>query len=169
MLRSPLKSDVDAETPPSMQLTSAQIGRSGELLVQYRLLCLGIESSPMSTDAGIDLVAYSPEQSKARTVQVKTNLKPKPGGGKGKEVLDWWIPDDSPAELIALVDLSEQRIWIFTMPEVATSAQQHPKGRYHLFMYVDPTYAPKTVGRIAHAFEFQRFLLENRSHSLFGV
>lgn len=85
MLRSPLKSDVDAETPPSMQLTSAQIGRSGELLVQYRLLCLGIESSPMSTDAGIDLVAYSPEQSKARTVQVKTNLKPKPGAAKAKK------------------------------------------------------------------------------------
>jgi len=30
------------------------------LLVQYRLLLLGVESAPMSTDTGIDLVAYSP-------------------------------------------------------------------------------------------------------------
>lgn len=93
-----------------MRLTTAQIGRCGEFLVQYRLLLLGVESAPMSTDAGIDLVAYSPTMTGAKTIQVKTNLKPKPGGGKGKNALDWWIPENSPAELVALVDLSEQRV-----------------------------------------------------------
>ena len=39
-------------------MTTAQIGRAGELLVQCRLLLLGLDSSAMSTDAGIDLVVY---------------------------------------------------------------------------------------------------------------
>jgi len=41
------------------KLTTQQIGRLGELLVQYELLRHGIESAPMTTDAGVDLVAYS--------------------------------------------------------------------------------------------------------------
>ena len=93
-----------------MPLTTAQIGRCGEMLVQYELLMRGVESAPMSTDAGIDLVAYSPTLGVPKTIQVKANLKAKPGGGKGRAALDWWLPHDSPAELIAFVDLSTQRI-----------------------------------------------------------
>jgi hypothetical protein len=36
------------------------IGAAGELLVQYRLLKMGIESAWMTTDAGVDLVVYAP-------------------------------------------------------------------------------------------------------------
>lgn len=66
-------------------MTRHQIGRSGELLVQYKLLLHGIESAPMTTDTGVDLVAFSNRNNKVITVQVKTNLKPKPAGGKGKK------------------------------------------------------------------------------------
>ena len=152
-----------------MTLTTAQIGRAGEFFVQYRLLLLGVDSAPMSTDSGIDLVAYSPLQNGATTIQVKTNLKPKPGGGKGKLGLDWWLPDDSPAELVALVDLSEQRVWIFKLAEVASLAQQHSSGRHHLYMYVDSSHVPRNADRAVHAHAFQKYLLENRSHELFGV
>jgi hypothetical protein len=41
------------------------LGASGVLLIQYRLLKCGIESAPMTTDAGIDLVVYSPKLEKA--------------------------------------------------------------------------------------------------------
>lgn len=40
-----------------MKLTTAQIGRCGELLVQYALPSRGVESAPMSTDTGIDLMS----------------------------------------------------------------------------------------------------------------
>ena len=93
-------------------LTTAQIGKAGELLVQLRLLQLGVDSSHMTTDAGIDLVAFYPKSKRAATIQVKTNDRPKPSGGKGKLALDWWLPEKSPAELIALVDLSELRVWL---------------------------------------------------------
>jgi len=80
--------------------------------VQYKLLLYGIESSPLTTDSGIDLVAYSGKNQDAVTIQVKTNLKPKPGGGKGKLAIDWWIPVESPADLFALVDLEKNRVWL---------------------------------------------------------
>ena len=153
----------------SMPLKTAQIGRCGELLVQYFLLTRGIESAPMSTDAGIDLVAYSPKLNVPTTIQVKTNLKPKPAGGKGKLSLDWWLPHDSPAQLMTLVDLSLQRIWIFKISEIAGVAQQKSKSQYHLFMYTDPTVRPQKTDRLAHLHEFGRYLLENRAHELFGI
>jgi hypothetical protein len=149
-------------------LTTAQIGRCGELLVQLRLLLLGVESAPMSTDAGIDLVAYAPAAVEAKTIQVKANLKPKPGGGKGKSGVDWWIPENCPAQYIALVDLSSQSIWLFLREELPTLAQQKSSGRFHLYMYTDPTASPTKKDHLAHVYEFEKYLLENRAHVLFG-
>jgi hypothetical protein len=123
----------------------------------------------MSTDSGIDLVAYSPISKMPSSVQVKSNLKPKPGGGKGKAGLDWWIPVDTPAALVALVDLSEQRLWMFKTQDIASLAQQQSSGRYYLYMYTDPSAAPRRKDRAAHVYEFQKYLLENRAHLLFGV
>lgn len=152
-----------------MDLTTAQIGKCGELLVQYRLLLCGIESAPMSTDTGVDLVAYSPKDGDARTIQVKTNHRPKPGGGSGKPTLDWWLRDDSPAELVAFVDLSTEHIWLMTHTELSDTAQQHSSGRFHLYMYTDPSARPRKTNRPRHQWEFQRFLLENHVHNTFRI
>jgi hypothetical protein len=151
-----------------MALATAQIGKCGELLVQLELLRRGIESAPMSTDSGVDLVVYSPKRKVATTVQVKSNFQPKPGGGKGKPALDWWISEENPADLIALVDLSTDRIWLFRKDELSQFAQQKSGGRYH-HMYTDPTARPKKTERSAHVYEFERFSLQNRSHELFGL
>jgi hypothetical protein len=152
-----------------MTLTTAQIGKSGEMLVQYRLLLLGIESAPMSTDTGVDLVAYSPRLAQAITIQVKTNLRSKPGGGKGKDALDWWVSETVPASLIALVDLSSERVWLFKREEVEELAQQKSSGRLHLYMYTDPTARPRVKGRLSHSYEFERFIISNRTSELFGI
>ena len=155
--------------PAIVPLKTAQIGRCGELLVQYVLLLRGIESAPMSTDAGVDLVAYSPKTSHPATIQVKTNLQAKPGGGKGKAALDWWLSEDTPAQLVALVDLSSQRVWLFAREEIAKLAQQKSSGRFHLYMYTDPTAQPKKTGRLAHVYEFEKYLLQNRAYEFFGI
>ena len=151
--------------PP--KLSNARIGRAGELLVQYELLILGVESAPMTTDSGIDLVVYSAKTFRARTIQVKANLAPKASGGKGKAALDWWFPQDSPAEIIAWVDLSHRRIWCFEKTEALSIAQQKSSGRAHLYMYTDPTHKPKKTDRVAHAHEFERYLLQNSGQALF--
>lgn len=146
---------------------TSQIGRCGELLVQYELLTRGIDSAPMTTDAGVDLVAYAPAREEPFSIQVKTNVRPKPGGGKGKPALDWWVVEDTPAQLVALVDLSTRRIWLLRREELSDLAQQRSNGRLHLYMYTDSTHKPKKNGRLIHAREFQRYLLENRVRELF--
>lgn len=146
------------------RLTTQQIGRLGELLVQYELLRHGIDSAPMTTDSGIDLVAYSPDKKRSFTIQVKTNLAPKPGGGKGSAAIDWWVSEDCPAELIAFADISTRRVWMLTWEELISSAQQRSSGRFHLYMYTDSG---------ARAFErngyvrFTKFLFENRARFIF--
>ena len=151
-------------------LKTAQIGRCGELLVQWKLLLRGIESAPMTTDSGIDLVAYAPPSSGAVTIQVKTNLQPKPSGGKGKLALDWWLSQASPAQLVALVDLSTSRVWLITHENLErTLAQQKSGGRLHFYMYTDPTHRPRRTGRSTHAQDFEMHLLENSANALFGL
>jgi hypothetical protein len=111
----------NAREPIPPRLTTQQIGRMGELLVQYELLRHGIDSAPMTTDAGIDLVAYSGLKGRSFTIQVKTNLTPKPGGGKGAPGVDWWVSEDCPAELYAFVDLSTRRVWLLNREELVSS------------------------------------------------
>jgi hypothetical protein len=153
----------------AMPLSTAHIGRCGELLVQYELLLRGVDSAPLCTDAGIDLVAYAPNSREAQTIQVKTNHKAKiAGGGRGKAALDWWIEENNPAQLVALVDLSLRRIWVFTKEEITDLAQQRSGGRLHLYMYTDPTVNPTKANRLVHSHEFEKFRLENRAHTLFG-
>jgi len=153
-----------AQTP---KLTTQQIRKLGELLVQCRLLSFGIESAHLTTDSGIDLVAYSSNRKASFTIQIKTNLQPKPGGGKGKAALDWWVPQDSPAELFAFVDVSENRVWLFDHAELAQYAQQQSNGRFHLYMYTDPSVNRRKNAGASLVNEFEEFTLENRIGSLF--
>ena len=149
-------------------LTTAQIGKCGELLVQYELLLCGIESAPMSTDAGIDLVTYTPRLEYPITIQVKANLQSKPGGGKGKHALDWWVPSNSPAHYVALVDLSRRDIWLFSPSELLIHAQQQPAGRLHIYMYTDPSVRTRRSDRMVHLHEFDQFKLAIRVPTIYS-
>ena len=144
-----------------MTLAKAQIGRCGELLVQLELLKRGIESSALTTDTGIDLVAYFNEKSKALTIQVKCNLKAKPGGGKGRPHLDWWIPLECPADIVALSELEENRIWLFTASEIRACAQQQTEGRIHMMMAIEIDTPKRRDGKPSNINEFDQYLINN--------
>lgn len=146
--------------------STRHIGKAGELLVQYKLLKHGIDSSAMTTDSGIDLVAYSPRNMRAYTIQVKTQEEPKPGGGKGKLAIGWFLKEDSPADLIAVTDLSTNSVWLFTHSEFIELAQQHSaKGICQLYMYVDENV--KTKKKIALKSQFSKYLIEERINTFF--
>ncbi len=149
------------------KMKTAQIGRCGEMLTQYNLLLRGVESAPMTTDSGVDLVAYSPVNGHAVTIQVKTNLKPKSGGGKGKAALDWWLSAESPAQYVALVNLATEQIWLLSHADMLELAQQKSKNKVHFYMYIDSAVKTKT-GRLAHCCDFEKYLLEKRIAEVFG-
>jgi hypothetical protein len=116
----------------------------------------------MTTDSGIDLVAYSPDKKSSFTIQVKTNLAPKPGGGKGAAAIDWWVSEDCPAEWIAFADVSTRRVWMLTRQELASAAQQRSNGRLHLYMYTDPDSGARAYQRHGDV-HFSGYLFQNRS------
>ncbi len=154
-----------ADVVESPKLTTQQIGRLGELLVQFELLQHGIDSAPMTTDAGVDLVAYSELQGRSFTIQVKSNLKQKPAGGKGTAAIDWWVNEDCPAELFAFAEVSSRRVWLFTKEELARKAQQRSSGRLHLYMYIDSeSRAFSTSGDSL----FSEYLFVNRVSAIFS-
>ncbi len=105
------------------------IGAAGELLVQYQLLKLGIDSARLTTDAGIDLVVYAPGDRSASTVQVQANLGPKQAGGRGPLSRGWHFPHQCPAQLVALVALDTDTVWLFALNEAREFAtHQRPLG-----------------------------------------
>lgn len=147
-------------------MTTQHIGAAGELLVQYKLLKLNIDSARLTTDAGIDLVVYSPGTAAATTVQVKANFAAKPAGGKGQMSRSWDFPQTCPAQLLALVALDCDSVWLFTLAEARRLAQQHsPRGIRKLYWFVLPPTGGATGAR--HQAEMTQYLLETRAPLLF--
>lgn len=94
-----------------------QIGRVGELLVQARLLLHGIDSAPMTTDRGIDLIA-SRTGDNGEVMYVSIQVKATSVHWETKEGLSghtWGFPKPATADLIAFVavDKIPERIWLF--------------------------------------------------------
>jgi len=147
-------------------MNNQQISRCGELLLQYKLLLLGIETSLMKTGSGIDLVAYSSRNRKAYTIQVKTNEKPMPSGENGRLKLAWWVPEDCPADLVAFVDLSSNRVWLFSTGEIPRYAQKKYRGRHNFYFDVDPAVDLQS-GQPSHMVQFEDFTVEKRASVFF--
>ena len=80
--------------------------------------------------------------------------------------LDWWLREDSPADLVALVDLSENRVWLFTHGHFTEVAQQHSKGKYHFYIYLDENIKTKKVAKLS---DFNEFALEKQLSRIFGI
>jgi hypothetical protein len=148
-------------------VTTQHIGAAGELLVQYQLLKLDIDSARLTTDAGVDLVVYSPTDGSATTVQVKTQRTAGPSGGRGRHAIGWSFPHDSPADMLAVALLERDLVWIFTLDEARFLAQQHPDGgARRLYWYVDPEMKQRNGVPFLER-DVEEYLLERRAASLF--
>jgi len=147
-----------------MNLSTYAISQRSIALADARLRAAGIGPLHLSSEHRIHRIWKSPHGGDIK-IQVKGNAAPKPGGGRGKLALDWWIDEDSPADVIALVDLSTERVWLMNLDEVRAFAQQHSGRRYHLYMYVDPT---AVLRRGNYDTDFQAHLLDRKLALLFS-
>jgi hypothetical protein len=76
------------------------------------------------------------------------------------------LRDNSPAELVAIADLSTDSVWLFTHTEFEQFAQQHSeKGNLKLYMYVDESV--NTQKEMALLSQFEPFRIENRIITFF--
>jgi hypothetical protein len=100
-----------------VERTKAQTGVWGELLVQQDLLELGIDSARMTTDYGIDLVAFDREAKRAFSIQVKTtsfDLK------MTERRPDWKVKREKlqQADLFAFALLNTKEVWYISRVEL---------------------------------------------------
>ena len=77
-------------------------------------------------------------------------------------LLSWDLRETSPAQMVALVDLSTERVWLFRDEEFDKVAQ-HNKGG----IYTDPEARPKE-GRLTMDSDFEGHLIEARIEELLG-
>jgi hypothetical protein len=148
-------------------MRTQHIGAAGELLVQYQLLKMGIDSARITIDAGIDLVVYAPGNRSASTVQVTTNMAAKPAGGRGPLSRGWFFPDQCPSQLLAFVALDTDTAWLFTVTEAQELAQQHSKrGIRQLYWHLKAGPAGPKSPR--HEAQMADYLLATRAAKLFA-
>ncbi len=131
------------------KLKSQQVGKCGELLVQYRLLKHGVESSSLTTDSGIDLVAYDPVKHRPVTIQVKTSSHRGPSDDKW---ILWEVQEECPADYIAAVDLERDRFWLISIGSFKKEAKHSAKGKLRLWWSV-PGYESVASKRKEEAFK----------------
>ncbi len=144
------------------EIPKNMIGFSGKYFVQAMLIREGLPC--MQGKEGVDLLVRLTKPRRQFSIFVVTNLQPKRAGGKGKEALDWWIPDSVNSDIIACVDLSELRIWLFEREELPKLAQQKTASKYHLYMYTEKEVALRGKQSMKFDYEFEAYKLENRVH-----
>jgi len=89
-----------------------------------------------------------------------------PSGNNGKLSLEWWVPDDCPADLVAFVDLSTSSVWLFSTGEIPKYSQKRYRGRHNFFFNVDPT-VNMQPGQLTHLIHFEDFTVEKRAPVFF--
>ena len=122
------------------QLNTQQVGKCGELLVQYELLKNGVESAPMTTDYGVDLVALRAGTLKPVTIQVKASTHHL--GEASSKWLTWSMPSECKAEYVAVADVERDKGWFFSKKEFEYKAIGTKEGCW-LWRYV-PKYEYKS-------------------------
>ena len=138
------------------KLTAQQIGRCGELLVQYMLLKYGIESAPLTTDTGIDLVAYPRIASntwpanRPATIQVKTSTHR--GDETNGKWIEWNLPVDCPADYVAAVDIERNKLWLFEFADFKALAKRAGEGHLRLWWSL-PEYESERSARKEEQFK----------------
>ena len=147
-------------------LNKRQVGRCGELLVQYMLLKRGIESASLTTDPGVDLVAFRDVKQKPVTIQVKTSTHL--GDTPVIKWIRWDIGADCPAEYIALVDLERNKSWLISMKDLWEITERPIDKDCWLWWYV-PEHEPEYTRKREKEEEFKEYEMDAAIFKVFGL
>ena len=148
-------------------MTTQEINQKGIHLFSSMLTEKGIrwERGPKQSKSTIYIHSI---KSPVIKILIKTTSGPVPGGGKGKLELNWWVKEDRNEDFVALIDLSTERIWLFSSEELTEYAQQHSGEKDHLYMRTDHSIRPYKNKRKHLDTDFNEFLLERRIGSILG-
>ena len=112
------------------------------LELDFPLLKHGVESAPLTTDPGIDLVAFPSvrafpdKRGEPVTIQVKTSTHRSETSDPMCKWLLWEIQNDCPAYYIAAVDFEREKFWLISTKEFIKEATRAAEGRSRLWWYI---------------------------------
>jgi hypothetical protein len=136
-----------------MRMTSTRsINQRGIEVVADRLRTVGADAMVTGTKE-VHLIVHYPGDDRPKSMTVKATSRVQPGGGLGKLALHWWIKASIPADQVAAVDLDSTRVWLFSMEELASLAQQHSSGKHHLIMVAEPQARSKHLRYLVEHFD----------------
>ena len=144
--------------------TKRQIGKCGELLVQYTLLKKGVDSAHLTTDPGIDLIAFPSVREKPVTIQVKTSRLH--SDYAGDKYLRWQIPETCPADYIAMVDFHRDKCWLIETEKFKRKAHHTRDNQRRLHLYLSAR-EPESLKRQEE--EFTEYEMGNAIPKVFGL
>ena len=129
--------------------------RANRLVIEaMRAAGLAAEPAPRDVPAQV-LVATA--SGRALLVHVLVREAPHRRGGGGNLGLHW-MTRDTPADFVALVDLSRRRGWLLPMEDFRTRARPAAGGRFHLDWIVLPL--SPTRSRVPDENEFEPYAFE---------
>jgi len=123
-------------------------------LVLYRLSRLGVDAGALR--AGPHLLA----RRTGRPVTIQLNVVE--SGSRTGRTCEWLIDEVFSADLVALVDLSSERVWLMTPYEVGELSKLGEDGKRRLYTYADPTLDLEKTGHIVFSGDFERYALERQ-------
>ena len=146
--------------------TTQQVGRCGELLVQYKLLKHGVDSAPMTTDYGIDLVAFAHKTQPTVTIQVKATERHHTDATSAW--VEWAMPKKCIADYVAVVDLERDKAWLLGREEFESASQRTTDEGRRLWWYVpEPRYDSREPKRMEEHYEEYR--MDSSIPKVFGL
>lgn len=132
---------------------------SGKYLVQYKLSRLGIQSSKVDIDSSVDIIAFSSESNRWLRIKVETAEKPDGVSDQDRQSLKWKVSNGADVDVIALADVSKDKLWLFKKSEFKRHARQYKTHDTLQFnLYDDHLLANR----------YADFLVENKGEVLFA-
>jgi len=101
-------------------------------------------------------VRYVPGTKNAATIQVKAISESVPAGGKGEPAVGRVFHPKCPPRWLAVVDLSRDKAWLFTMEQAHELAQQKPdSGAWRIYWYLNESVVSGTPRRESDMAKFE--------------
>ena len=130
--------------------------------MQYKLLKSGIDSAPMTTDYGVDLVALDPNGGAATSIQVKTARHSRDADS---EWVEWDMPKKCVADYVAVVDLDNEKGWLFRVQKFEEASSSTGGDGRRLWWYTKSGYQSKHTHK--NESNFKRYGLESSIPRIF--
>ena len=133
------------------------VARFGHLLVAYQLLDFGVRTEGHSGA----WVVHGPDGTERGLQIYVVDGDSAPGG-----ICSWGIVQDPGMDIVALVDIASERVWLLEATDVQRLSKAQADGSRLIYTYAMPTFDAEKTGHAVFTSDFDALLLPNQVTAL---